>query len=170
MFVSFRMLVLIVIVFLSGASAQTKSKPGPKALFTVNGDVARPLRITESDLAKLPRRTVALKDHAGITVTYEGIPLVEITRLARVPYGEDLKGKDMATYVVVKGSDKFRAIFALPELDPTYTDKIVILADKKDNQPLPSDEGPLRIITPDDKRQSRWVKRAVALTVVKSSS
>jgi hypothetical protein len=50
--------------------------------------------------------------------------------------------------VTVEVTDGYRAVFSLAELDPELTDRIVLLADTKDGQPLPPREGPLRIIVP----------------------
>jgi len=50
-------------------------------------------------------------------------------------------------------------------LDSSFTDRIIILADKRDGAPLSSAEGPLRNIIPDEKRISRSVKQVVTLTI-----
>jgi hypothetical protein len=39
--------------------------------------------------------------------------------------------------VVVEGIDGYRAVCALAELDPELTDRVILLADTKDGQPLP---------------------------------
>jgi hypothetical protein len=59
-------------------------------------------------------------------------------------------------------------VFSLAELDPELTDRIFLLADTKDGQPLPLREGPLRIIVPGEKRPARWVRQVKALTVRKN--
>jgi hypothetical protein len=48
------------------------------------------------------------------------------------------------------------------------TDRVVLLADTKDGQPLPTREGPFRIIVPDEKRPARWVRQVRAVTVRKN--
>ncbi|MFO0893059.1 MAG: molybdopterin-dependent oxidoreductase, partial [Isosphaeraceae bacterium] len=62
-------------------------------------------------------------------------------------------------------ADGYRAVFALPELDPDFTDRPVLLADRRDGRPLPGKDGPLQVIVPSDKRHSRWVRQVVALRV-----
>lgn len=57
--------------------------------------------------------------------------------------------------VVVEAKDGYRAVFALVEIDPNYTDKVVLL----------TDEG--RLVVPDEKLPGRWVKDVVSLTVKK---
>jgi len=82
-----------------------------------------------------------------------------------VKLGEQLRGKRLAEYLVVEAADGYKAVFALPEVDPAFTDRVVILAYKRDGQPLSSPEGPYRIVIPDEKRQARWVRQVVALTL-----
>ncbi len=66
-------------------------------------------------------------------------------------------------------ADGYRAVFALPELDPAYTDKIILLADKRDGKPMDAKEGPLRIVVPDEKRHARWVRQVTGLVIKRSS-
>ena len=54
--------------------------------------------------------------------------------------------------VLVEATDGYRAVFSLAELDPELTDRVILLADTKDSQPLPPREGPFRIIVPGEKR------------------
>jgi hypothetical protein len=134
-------------------------------ILTINGDVPNPKQLTASDLAKLPRRTVQIKNQDGTSTTYEGPLLADVLSTAGVTFGPDLKGPKLAKYLIITGADKFRVVFALPELDSSFTDRIIILADKRDGAPLSSAEGPLRNIIPDEKRISRSVKQVVTLTI-----
>jgi hypothetical protein len=140
------------------------------AILTINGDVPTPRRLTASDLAKLKHQTVQIKNQDGSTTTYEGPLLADVLATAGVVFGPDLKGAGLAKYLVVTGADKFRVVFALPELDSSFTDRVIILADKRDGKPLSSSEGPLRNIVPDEKRTSRWVKQVVTLTIANASA
>jgi DMSO/TMAO reductase YedYZ molybdopterin-dependent catalytic subunit len=135
------------------------------ASIQVTGEVARPLTFAASELAKLPRQTVKAKAHDGNESQYEGVALVEILAKAGVPLGKDLRGKAMAFYLVVEASDDYRAVFALPELDPAYSDRVVLLADRRDGRPLSSREGPLQVVVPGEKRHARWVRQVIRLRV-----
>jgi hypothetical protein len=57
-------------------------------------------------------------------------------------------------------------VLALPELDPEFTDRVVLLADKVDGHPLASKDGPFRIVIPGEKRMARWVRQVTLLKVV----
>ena len=48
------------------------------------------------------------------------------------------------------------------------TDRVILLADVKDGQPLPPREGPFRIIVPGEKRPARWVRQVRVVTVRKN--
>ena len=76
--------------------------------------------------------------------------ICDCLRLVGVPLGEQLRGDRLAMYVVVEASDKYRVLFALPELDAAFTDRVVLLADRRDEQPLPAAEGPLCLVIPDE--------------------
>jgi len=140
----------------------------PKTLLSVDGEVEHPLQLSGADLAKLPRHTARVTDHDGTDATFEGPPLVEILRLAGVKLGEQLRGREMTTYLLVKAADNYQVVFALAELDPGFTDRIILLADRRDGKPLSPKEEPLRIIVPGEKRQARWVRQVTTLTVLRA--
>jgi DMSO/TMAO reductase YedYZ molybdopterin-dependent catalytic subunit len=131
----------------------------------VDGEVAHPLKLSADELAKLPRQTVKAKAHDGTESQYEGVPVVEILTKAGVPLGKDLRGKAMALYLVVEASDDYRAVFALAELDPGYSDRVILLADHRDGRSLTQREGPLQIVVPGEKRYARWVRQVIRLRV-----
>ncbi len=144
--------------------------PAPPAtaagvILAVAGDVPRPRKLTTAEFVRLPRQTVRAKDHDGKEAEFEGVPLVEVLKAAGVKFGQDLRGPALAAYLVVEASDGYRAVFALPELDPAFTDRVVLLADRREGKPLAGNEGPLRVIVPGEKRHSRWVRQVFALRV-----
>lgn len=166
---------LVLVLLVSGIArsqqtAETNTKPAASAAnavaaVQVTGEVARPLTLSADDLAKLPRRSVKAKAHDGTESQYEGVALGELLAKAGVPSGKDLRGKAMALYLVVEASDDYRAVFALPELDPTFSDRVILLADHRDDRPLSAREGPLQIIVPGEKKHARWVRQVIRLRV-----
>ena len=52
-----------------------------------------------------------------------------------------------------------------PEVDPELTDKVVLLADRKDGEALNAEDGPFKIIAPGDKHNMRWVRRVTRISV-----
>jgi DMSO/TMAO reductase YedYZ molybdopterin-dependent catalytic subunit len=155
------------------AQSVPKPVPGPKAaspasaavLIQVAGDVARPLNLTAEELAKLPRQTVQAKGHDGVDSQFDGVPLVEFLAKAGVPTGKDVRGQAMALYVVVEAADGYRAVFAIAELEPAFTDRVILLADHRDGKALSAREGPFQIIVPGEKKHARWVRQVIRLKV-----
>jgi DMSO/TMAO reductase YedYZ molybdopterin-dependent catalytic subunit len=136
-----------------------------EVVFRIGGDIERPQQWTLDDLAKLPRREVRARDRDGAEATFAGVALVDLLRLAEVPLGEKLRGSSMALYLLVEAADGYRVVFALPELDPAFTERVVLLADHRDGQPLTTTEGPLRLVVPDEKRHARWARQVQSGTV-----
>lgn len=135
-------------------------------LLTVTGGDGKSLRLTAADLAKLPRQTVRASDRGQEASSYEGTPLVNVLRLAGAPLGDALgHGDHPVWYVLVEAKDGYKALFALSETDPAFTDEVVLLADRKDGKPLADNEGPLRMVVPGDKRHARWIRQVTSLRV-----
>ena len=131
----------------------------------VDGEVEHPLQLSLIDLAKLSHQKVRVKDLDGKEVEFEGVPLGEILHLAGAKLGEKLRGDILADYLVVGAVDGYRVVFALPELDAAFTDRLVLLADRRDQKPLSESEGPLRLVIPEEKKRARWVRQVNTLTV-----
>jgi len=159
--------ILTTLLSLSGYPSGTIAQQSQTAQVSlrVGGEVERQLSLTSDDLAKLPHRTIRAKDHDGKESEFEGVPLVEVLTLAGVSFGEKMRGEKLALFLLVEAADGYRSVFALPELDPAFTDKLVLLANRRDGKSLSSKEGPLWLIVPDEKRHARWVRQVTALTV-----
>ena len=151
-------------------SLNSQSAPTPAVELRITGDVTTPLNLTMADLKKMPRKSLSVVNpHDKKTEAYEGVLLEELLRQAGVAQGEKLRGTAMATYVVAEGSDGYRVIFSLAELDSGMLDSDVIVADSMDGKPIGPDVGPLRIVAPHEKRPARWVRMLTTITVVHPS-
>jgi DMSO/TMAO reductase YedYZ molybdopterin-dependent catalytic subunit len=141
-------------------------KPAAKPALVVAGEVERPLSLSASDLAGMPgRRTVKVKDHKGVDAEFEGVPLIDVLRKAGARVDDRLRGGALADYLVIEASDGYRAVFALAELDPAFTDRVILLADRRDGRAIDATEGPLRIVVPGEKKHARWVRQVTGLTI-----
>jgi DMSO/TMAO reductase YedYZ molybdopterin-dependent catalytic subunit len=121
------------------------ASPAPSEPFrlTVSGDVKNPLSLSLDDVRQLPRRTITVaNEHAGENEVYEGTPLAGLLKQAGAVQGAQLRGKAMATYVVAEGSDGYRVIYSLAELDSDFQDSEVIVADTMNGKPLGDKLGP----------------------------
>jgi DMSO/TMAO reductase YedYZ molybdopterin-dependent catalytic subunit len=140
---------------------------------TISGEsaaVPHPRGWTLAELAALPHLEVKGTEKDGTVVTWSAIPLAKLLAEAGVPQGEQLRGPALALALLVKASDGYQVVFALPELDPAMTDKQVLLADKADGQPLSPALGPLRLVVPDEKRHARWVRQVIGLEIIRVAS
>jgi len=133
----------------------------------ITGAVERPLDLQIYDLEKMPHVSVEVKDHDGNLTTYEGVALVDLLKLAGAPIGEKLRGATMASYVLAEAKDGYRVVFALPELDPAFTDAKVLVAYAANGKPLPDGQGPFRIVALQEKRPARWIRMLQRIQVVK---
>src|SRR5262245_8680046 len=128
--------------FVPTAGADAKKEAG--GLTAVN-EKGKATALSAETLAKLTRQTVKATAPAGAPATYEGVSLVEILRAAGVTLGKDLKGPLLANCLVVQAADGYKVVFSLAEIDPDTTDRVVLLADRKDGKPLDAKEGPYRL-------------------------
>ncbi len=153
-------------VLTAGAAVRSDERNAalPMLLEVVNGE-GKAVPFTAADLAKLPQKEVAAKDHKGDEAKYAGVLVSDVLKSAEVALGERLRGKLLTQYLVVEAADKYRAVFSLPEVDPDWTDNVVLLATSRNGAALDAAHGPLQIVLPAEKRHSRWVKQVVRLTV-----
>jgi hypothetical protein len=77
-----------------------------------------------------------------------------------------MRGKRLASCLLVEAADGYSAVIALPEIDPNFTDKQIVLAFLQDGKPLDTKAGPYRIVIPDEKRMARWVRQVTTLKIV----
>lgn len=160
-------LISFVFLLLIGCSwqfvaAQTKEK---ESFIKVEGEVATPLSLYAADLTKMKRAEAVLKDKDGKTIAYSGVPLFEILKLAGVTLGKELHGENLTKYLLVRAADGYEVLFSLAEIDPEYTNKVIILADQKDGKSLPTGKGPFRIIVPEENKPARCVLQVANLIV-----
>ena len=144
-------------------TAQFAASAAPVSLTLVGLD-GRTRSVGTADLAKLARHDTTVSAH-NVTGRYSGVALTDLLALVNAPLADSLRGRSLATYVLAEASDGYRALFSIAELDSRFTDRLVILADKKDGQPLPPAEGPYRLIVPGEKRPARWARQATRISL-----
>jgi hypothetical protein len=89
----------------------------------------------------LPRIKVT-SGSSGRSRIFEGVSLKAVLEGGGVEFGEALKGKRLASCLLVEAADGYRVVIALPEIDSAFTDKQTALAFLKDGKPLDDKEGP----------------------------
>ncbi len=137
-----------------GGRASEPSAPSP---FSVPLDAAT--------LAKLPRESARAEAH-GKPLQCEGVALDALLRASGALPADKLPGPQLARYVLVDARDGYRVLYSLAELDPGTGKRRVLLADRCNGAALGEEDGPLRLIAPEDARPARWVRQVKSITVV----
>ncbi|WP_448698888.1 molybdopterin-dependent oxidoreductase [Mucilaginibacter sp. AW1-3] len=157
---------LIALIGFIGLTIPVITNAQTAATVKVTGEVTAPLNLTLTDLHQFTQVTVTRKDKDGKDHIYTGAVLSDILTKAGVTMGQQLRGENLTKYLLVEASDGYQVVFALAELDKSFTDRAIILADTIDGKPLAAGDGPFRIIVQDDKKPARCMKQVTSMKVV----
>src|SRR4030095_11070615 len=160
-----KLYVLVVFITLSWKIDIHAQQISEQPYIKVEGEVTQPLKLYQSDFDKMKRVTVSHKGHDSITNSYTGVPLIEILNRAGITMDKQLRGKNMAKYLLVSAADGYQVVFSLPEVDTSFNEKEIILADKMNDKPIPSNPGPFQLIVPGEKRPARSCREVVSLVI-----
>jgi hypothetical protein len=120
--------------------------------------------LTAAQISALSHVTVSARDH-DTPAQFDGVPLAEVLKLAGVETGK-MKGPQMTQALLIEAADGYKVVFALAELDPDFSDRQIILADKRDGKPLDDKQGPWRVVAPGDKRPARWIRQVTSFKII----
>jgi hypothetical protein len=121
--------------------------------------------VTADDLARLPRREVAASAH-HVNGRYAGVALGMFSVSSAALRATVCEAPISPITCSSKPADGYRAVFAVAELDTSFTDRSVLLADGKDGAPLAMNEGPFRVVVPGERRPARWVRGVTRISIV----
>ncbi len=76
-----------------------------------------------------------------------------------------MKGKALGEYIVATGSDGYKAVLALAEIEPGFHPGTVMVADSLDGKPLDAKEGPWKLVVSEDAKPARSVHNLVRVEV-----
>lgn len=153
------------LVFLFFAINALTVKSYGQTVLTISGEVTKPLTLQATDLKAMPHTEVTAKERDGKEHRYSGVPLVDLLKQAGATLGGELRGENLMKYVVVKAIDGYEVLFALPELEPDFATRTILLADSVDDAPLAAGVGPYRVVVPGEKKPARWIREVKALEV-----
>jgi hypothetical protein len=120
-----------------------------------------------ADLKAMPRKTVVIHNgHTDADEKYEGVLLADLLTKYGAPVGKDLHGIALAYYIVATGADRYKAVFSLAELDPSFHPGDVLVADTLDGKELEARSGPFKLVVTEDKRPARGVRNLVSLRLL----
>lgn len=139
---------------------------GPSTQFTVGGAVDHSLSFDLARLQGLPSTTETVGG-----VVYTGVSLWTLlnSALVGIPQDPAVKNDILGKYVVATGSDGYKALFSMGEIDPAFGDAPDIVAYEADGKPLDSN-GFARIVVPDDVKAGRYVSNLISLQVFSASA
>jgi hypothetical protein len=122
------------------------------------------ISVSLNALKALPHKTVTVHNpHENVDETYSGVLLIELLKQVGAPVGKDVHGKALAEYIVAAGSDGYKAVLALAEIEPDLHPGDVLVTDTMNGKPLDSKTGPFRLVVSDDKRPARSVRNLVSV-------
>ncbi|HEY4302563.1 MAG TPA: molybdopterin-dependent oxidoreductase [Candidatus Didemnitutus sp.] len=122
---------------------------------------------TVSSLAAFSQSECTVTDrHSQEAAKYAGVAVRELLLKAGMPDGEAFRGRILRQAVQVQCADGYMVVFALADFDPAFSDRIIILALRRDGAPLSAKAGPFQLIVPGDKRPARWARNVTAITIV----
>lgn len=123
-----------------------------------------PLHLSIAELKGMTHITVAFHNsHTNADENYSGVRLADLLAKLGAPLGDALRGKALASYVIATGSDGYRSVVALGEIDPSFHPGEVIAADAMDGKPLDAHNGPFKLVVTEDKRPARSVRNLVSI-------
>jgi hypothetical protein len=73
----------------------------------------------------------------------------------------------LTTYVIAKAKDRYEVIFTLGEVAPEFGNQSILVADKRDGKPMAGNQGPFRLVCPNDKEGARSVRMLETIEVVR---
>jgi len=134
----------------------------------VEGEVTQSLKLYQSDLEKMKKVTVKHQGHDSIAHSYTGVPVIDLLNRAGVTMDKQLRGKNLAKYLLVTATDGYQVVFSLAELDTSFNDKQIILAYEMNDKPIPANSGPFQLIVPGEKKPARSC-REVSSFIIRSA-
>ncbi|WP_435836558.1 molybdopterin-dependent oxidoreductase [Streptomyces asoensis] len=137
----------------------TASPAGPQAWFVLAGDLARPARLTVSDLLDRPQHAAYVSFEcatSGVRHHRFTGPLLHEVLADAGPVFDPARRKDRLRFLIaVSGADGHHALLSWAEIDPDFGRAPVLLAVTMDDTPLDR-SGPM-LVVPQDRCGARHV-------------
>lgn len=161
------MLRAVYITSVAVASLAGATWPATAADFAVpvEGASVTRLVINAALMAELPRQELEARDH-GKPARFEGVWLRDVLLRAGAPLGKQMRGTHMPLIVLLTARDGYAVSFALAELETAFRDKPILLADRRDGEPLFEETGPLQLVVADEARAGRWIRQIDRIEIV----
>lgn len=141
-------------------STQDATGGGAPTRFEVSGAVKQSMRFDLAALKNLPSITQTVG-----TSTYTGVSLWNLLDQAvGIATNPAIKNDILGMYVVATGSDGYKSVFSMGELNPAFGNQPDMIAYAVNSEML-SGNGFARLVVPNDVRAGRHVSNLVSLEV-----
>ena len=137
-----------------------------QALTLTGLDPAQTQEISPAEFAALPHATLKVMIH-GKAHAFEGVPMLELLRRVKAPWGDTLTGKDLSDVALVTCQDGYKVAFSLGEIDPGTAKGQVLIADRVDGAPLDAHAGPFQVVVEDDARPARDARMVARIELIR---
>lgn len=115
-----------------------------------------------AEFAALPHRQITVENgHTHMKETYSGVRLIDLLAPLGAPADSAVKGRALSDYIVATGSDGYKAVLALAEIEGGFHPGEVLVADAVDGKPLDAKEGPWKLVVSEDAKPARSVHNLV---------
>jgi DMSO/TMAO reductase YedYZ molybdopterin-dependent catalytic subunit len=159
--------ILFFLLFLNfcGEKTNAQSKEIPSIEFS--GEFPIPFDLSLEELKAMPQIEVSGKDKDEEIHVFQGVLLIDLLKKAGMEFGTALKGKNQAQYLLVEAADGYKVVFSLPEIDPEFSGKEILVAHSRDGIPLEEGVGPFRFVVPEEKLHARWIREVTAVKLIR---
>jgi hypothetical protein len=137
---------------------------GPDVLTLLTYSDHKSITLSAAEFKAISHISVTIHNtHTNADETYSGVRVSDLIARLGAPLGSELRGKALANYVVATGSDGYKAVLALGEVDPSFHPGEVLVADAMDAKALDAHSGPFKLVVTEDKRPARSVRNLVSI-------
>jgi len=148
----------------SSSSSQMKMPAKPaitpsKELTVVTNTQELPLvprTFTPAMLKALPQQTItAIDGHTHTTSTFTGPLVSDVFGATGLASDDKTHSLLLRGFVIAEGTDRYRVVYSMAELEPTFSSGKVIIALTRDGKPVASG---LQLVDNLDIKPARWVQ------------
>jgi DMSO/TMAO reductase YedYZ molybdopterin-dependent catalytic subunit len=160
--------ILFFLIFLNSCGEMTNAQSEEILSIKFSGEFPIPFDLSLEELKAMPQIEVSGKDKDEEIHQFQGVLLIDLLKKAGLELGTGLKGKKQAQYLLVEAADGYKVVFSLPEIDPEFSGKQILVAHSRDGIPLEKGVGPFRLVVPEEKLNARWVREVIAVKLIKT--
>jgi hypothetical protein len=143
-------------------SAPVSSTASNSLTLTIDG---KSTTLSVADLQAMSQKAVSVhNEHTKKDETYGGVPLGVVLAKYGFPVDKTTHQKMLRSYLIAEGTDRYRVLFSVTEIEASEHDGDVLVATSMDGKPLGQD-GQLKLVDRGDKKPQRWVRNLSAITL-----